>query len=278
MLIAYDSDNIDDIPTDAEIIAYYNDGEVGTATEFQLARHSTKAKYSISRLHANDPNRVKSYWKDVENGAATIDDFVADLKEGYCSGIYIQASRIPTELEPIMGELPPFDIWAASWGAPTLYPGSVWTQYASPTSSPPTNGHFDESYVFSNWTPKTQTPTEVKPLSNTVSPNVIVAETSNDLDETVRSPSGVTLNAPCVAIVPTPSGNGYYVVGSDGGLFCFGDAVPHPNPDGKFNLVGVTLAKPVIDFAVSKTGNGYAFLAMDGGVFAFGDFGFHGAV
>jgi hypothetical protein len=35
---------------------------------------------------------------------------------------------------------------------------------------------------------------------------------------------GTTLNAPIVGITATPDGGGYWLQGSDGGIFTFGDA------------------------------------------------------
>jgi hypothetical protein len=35
---------------------------------------------------------------------------------------------------------------------------------------------------------------------------------------------GTRLNQPMIAISATPSGNGYWTVASDGGIFTFGDA------------------------------------------------------
>ena len=66
-------------------------------------------------------------------------------------------------------------------------------------------------------------------------------------------------------MAPTPSGKGYLIVASDGGVFAFGDA--------RFNgsTGNITLAQPIVDFAVTPSGNGYLLLAADGGVFAFGD-------
>ncbi len=34
----------------------------------------------------------------------------------------------------------------------------------------------------------------------------------------------MTLNRPVVGIAPTPDGGGYWLVGSDGGIFNYGDA------------------------------------------------------
>jgi hypothetical protein len=36
---------------------------------------------------------------------------------------------------------------------------------------------------------------------------------------------GVALNGPVLDAIPTTTGNGYYMVGSDGGIFAFGDAL-----------------------------------------------------
>lgn len=254
MSIAYDSDNLDDIPTEAEIYAYYNDGEPGTATPEQLARHPGKG-YSITRVPG-----IKAYWMDVENGAATVSDFVNAFKAGEVYGIYISESKVQTELEPAAqsaGIVGQFDLWSAHWGATTLDPGAVWTQYQSPTSVPPTSGHFDLSYVWSGWIPKGET---------------------HMTDVPTEAPTGVTLAAPVVAACPTPSGNGYYLFGADGGVFCFGDATLHNDAEGKANLVGVTLAKPIAAAFVTRSGNGYTMVGADGGVFCFGDAVFHGSV
>jgi len=67
-----------------------------------------------------------------------------------------------------------------------------------------------------------------------------------------------------VDITRTPSGRGYYVCASDGGVFSYGDAVFRGSMGGKH------LNAPVIGMAVHPKGNGYWLVATDGGVFAFG--------
>ena len=69
----------------------------------------------------------------------------------------------------------------------------------------------------------------------------------------------------------TPTGNGYWFVASDGGIFSFGDA--------KFfgSTGNVKLAKPITAMAATPTGKGYWFTASDGGIFSFGDAKFFGA-
>lgn len=69
----------------------------------------------------------------------------------------------------------------------------------------------------------------------------------------------------------TPSGHGYWVVGSDGGVFAYGDAGFHGS------MGGHTLNAPVVGITATPSGRGYWLIAQDGGIFAFGDAEFHGA-
>jgi hypothetical protein len=72
------------------------------------------------------------------------------------------------------------------------------------------------------------------------------------------------LNKPIVAMAATPSGEGYWLVAADGGIFTFGDA-PF-----KGSLGSRTLVAPVVGMAANPSGEGYWLVASDGGVFAFG--------
>ena len=81
-----------------------------------------------------------------------------------------------------------------------------------------------------------------------------------------------TLNAPIVHARPTPSGDGLWLVASDGGVFTQGDA-------GFFGSTGdLRLRSPVVDLVPTATGRGYWLVAADGGVFSFGDAVFHGSM
>jgi hypothetical protein len=64
----------------------------------------------------------------------------------------------------------------------------------------------------------------------------------------------------------TPTGNGYWLVASDGGIFSFGDARFHGAP------VGASGA-PVVGMVGTSSGRGYQLVARDGRVFRFGDAG-----
>ena len=122
------------------------------------------------------------------------------------------------------------------------------------------------------------------------------------------------LNQPIVGMAPTPTGDGYWLVASDGGIFSFGDAAFHGSTG------AITLNKPIVGMAVdpdrprllagrvrrrhlllrrrrllrldrrhaprtsrssawpsTPTGHGYWLVASDGGIFSFGDAAFHGS-
>ena len=70
------------------------------------------------------------------------------------------------------------------------------------------------------------------------------------------------------ALMPT---QGYWLVGSDGGVFAFGNA-------GFFGSEGAThLNQPIVGMAPTPDRGGYWLVASDGGVFSFGDAGFWGS-
>ncbi len=82
-----------------------------------------------------------------------------------------------------------------------------------------------------------------------------------------------TPSASAQEVVATPSGDGYWLVATDGGIFAYGDA-------GFFGSLGGTpLNSPITGMVPTPTGQGYWLVASDGGIFAFGDaefFGSHG--
>ena len=75
-----------------------------------------------------------------------------------------------------------------------------------------------------------------------------------------------------VGIAPTNTGEGYWVVAQDGGVFAFGDATFYGSAG------GTALNQPIVGIAASADGHGYWLVARDGGVFAFGNAPFLGSV
>jgi hypothetical protein len=81
----------------------------------------------------------------------------------------------------------------------------------------------------------------------------------------------VALNKPIVGMAVTPDGKGYWLAGSDGGVFTYGDAAFYGSPG------GVALNKPIVGMAVTPDGKGYWLAGSDGGVFTYGDAAFYGS-
>ena len=70
---------------------------------------------------------------------------------------------------------------------------------------------------------------------------------------------------------PPPRPHGYWLVGSDGGIFTFGSA-------GFFGSTGsLRLQRPVVGISPSASRDGYRLVASDGGIFAFNT-GFYGSI
>jgi D-alanyl-D-alanine carboxypeptidase len=86
------------------------------------------------------------------------------------------------------------------------------------------------------------------------------------------SMGGQRLNALITAIVPSSTGNGYLLVGQDGGTFAFGD-FPFPG-----SIAGIRLNAPVVDAAATADNRGVWLIAADGGVFALGNAPFLGSM
>ena len=81
-------------------------------------------------------------------------------------------------------------------------------------------------------------------------------------------PSGGGARSETAAVRP---GDGYRLVGADGGVFTFGDATFLGSTG------GLSLNRPIVGLAASPTRRGYWLVAADGGVFTFGDARFFGS-
>jgi hypothetical protein len=84
--------------------------------------------------------------------------------------------------------------------------------------------------------------------------------------------AATTLNAPVVGVASTPDDGGYWMVGSDGGVFSFGDAAFYGS------MAGKTLNGPIVGITSTPDGKGYWLVGSDGGVYSFGDAGFYGSM
>ena len=85
-------------------------------------------------------------------------------------------------------------------------------------------------------------------------------------------PGGTPPPPPSSCNAPAGGPHGYYMAGSDGGVFTFGN-VPYCGSTG--NLV---LNRPVVGMAATPNGGGYWLVAADGGIFTFGDAQYQGSM
>jgi hypothetical protein len=83
----------------------------------------------------------------------------------------------------------------------------------------------------------------------------------------------MTLDALISGGAITADGHGFWEVGTDGGVFAFGDASFRGSLPGS----AAAPSAPIVGMAATPTGGGYWLLGADGGVFSFGDAGFHGS-
>jgi len=72
------------------------------------------------------------------------------------------------------------------------------------------------------------------------------------------------------AVVATPSGEGYWVASTDGGVYTYGDAHYYGAP-AEFGV-----SANIVDLASTPSGRGYWAVAIDGAVYAFGDAHYYG--
>jgi hypothetical protein len=68
------------------------------------------------------------------------------------------------------------------------------------------------------------------------------------------------------------AGSGYWLVGSDGGIFTFGSARFYGSTG------SLALQRPVVGMTPTATRGGYWLVASDGGIFSFGNAGFYGSI
>jgi hypothetical protein len=81
---------------------------------------------------------------------------------------------------------------------------------------------------------------------------------------------GYTISATLVGGASTPSGNGTWLTGSDGGVYSFGSGSTGTNFYGSVPGANVTLTAPITGMAASPSGLGYWLVGADGTIFPFG--------
>jgi hypothetical protein len=116
-----------------------------------------------------------------------------------------------------------------------------------------------------------------QPNFTVVSDNVITTTAppgTGVVDVTVIGNDGITpsVTSPADRYNYAP---GYFLTGSDGGVFSYGQTPGQANFYGSAG--SLKLNKPVVGMALTPDGGGYYLVASDGGVFAYGDATFAGS-
>jgi hypothetical protein len=78
--------------------------------------------------------------------------------------------------------------------------------------------------------------------------------------------------APSPVASPSTASHGYWLAGSDGGVFAFGSAQFYGSTGSR------RLQRPVVDITSTADRGGYWLAGSDGGIFAFGNAGFYGSI
>jgi SpoIID/LytB domain protein len=81
---------------------------------------------------------------------------------------------------------------------------------------------------------------------------------------------GIKVKTPVKDITEGPAGQGYWLLGEDGGVFSF-------DVDFYGSMGGQHLNRPVVGMEATATRKGYWLVAGDGGIFSFGDAPFYGS-
>ncbi len=227
------------IPPTAPVVAGYIDGanvtDRWTDAQWNLFPHAVKIRIAV--LASTNDGHVL----DVENGDARPEDVprwvTARLTHLPRATVYCGQSNWPAvkrALEPFPNLAAYTDYWLADpTGTDHVLPGTIGTQWLW-------TPNFDQSTMLPSWWP--------------------------------LASGGDVPNANCVAFKPTKTGKGYWLVGSDGGVFTEGDAPFHGSIPGN----NIHLNAPVIGFDVTPDEGGYWLVSQDYGVFAFGNAEFLG--
>ena len=111
-------------------------------------------------------------------------------------------------------------------------------------------------------------PTYASSCSGASDPNYTIRYVSGAV--TISDPPSPQTSVP-PAPAPTPA-YGYWLVGSDGGIFTFGSAQFYGSTG------SIKLQRPVVGISPTANKAGYWLVASDGGIFAFGNAGYYGSI
>jgi hypothetical protein len=193
----------------------------------------------------------------ISSATLICNTFSSNWNTNILGALQIGCTPLPpgTQCQPYTAQLP-----AVQGG--TVHPGFI----GNPPFTWSTPGPLPPGLTLSSSGAITGTPTSAGTFPF---PATVVDSSSPPLsasqDESITIAAGT-----CGPPAPSPD---YRLVGSDGGVFVFGNS----SFDG--SLPGVPeYSKPIVGAAVTSTGNGYWMAGNDGSLFAFGDANFFGGL
>jgi hypothetical protein len=201
---------------------------------------------------------------------------VCTIPSGLANGIYSTRIQVDDNLGNITADLgptlavPPVSTTTSLSANPasSIYGQSVtYTATIAGNGGSPSNGTVDFSSGNTTLCPAAPVVSGQASCTTTDTPlgtNTVSA--SYPGDTIFLASSGTT------SLVVTPVPHGYWLVGSDGGIFSFGSASFHGSTG------SLALQRPVVGIVSTSDDGGYWLAASDGGVFSFGDTQFYGSI
>ena len=179
-----------------------------------------------------------------------------------------------------------------SGSATTFSAGSAGSFSVTTTGTPGTSSISDTSFAGCTpsalpagfvlvYTGGTTATIEGTPVAGDGGTYAVCLVASNGVGTAATQSFTLTVNAPTAPPPPAsspppatapPATHGYWLVGSDGGIFSFGTAAFHGSTG------SIHLQRPIVGITPTADRNGYWLVASDGGIFAFGDAGYHGSI
>ncbi len=110
------------------------------------------------------------------------------------------------------------------------------------------------------------------PITVTTPGGTSVPSPGGNFTYVTPTPTPTPAPPPVVTSPTTTTGHGYWLVGSDGGIFSFGAAQFYGSTG------NLALNKPVVGITPAPNDEGYWLVASDGGIFTFGNLNFYGSI
>ncbi|HEX4126302.1 MAG TPA: G1 family glutamic endopeptidase [Acidimicrobiales bacterium] len=265
-------------------------GQIATGMTF----NGMTGNWTVPTVQATQYNSASASWIGIDGGPSSPNSIIqtgtAQVADNGSTLYYAWYELFPAPPVTI-GAVAPGDSMAADI---TRVSGSQWTVSITDTSSGASSGPISATYggpaisaewieelptavgspqpVLANFASTTFTDMTFQPVGTVnLSPINMVDESGN----VIASAGGTTPTQSSGSFFTdtyVPSARGYWLVGSDGGIFSFGGAQFYGST-GALHLV-----RPVVGIVPTANHGGYWLDASDGGVFAYGNTQFYGSI